>query len=337
MKNRFVKIALIVVAVLVVAVAGIAAYVKMMLPNVGDAPDLTIERTPERIARGEYLANSVALCTDCHSQRDYTKFAGPIKPETFGAGGELFGRDHGLPGEIFSRNITPAALSNWTDGELYRAITTGVSKDGHPLFPIMPYHNYAKMDDEDIYAIIAYLRTLPAIENEVPERVLDFPLNFIVHTIPANKQAKIKRPDTTDVVKYGEYMATMASCSDCHTPMEKDENGNMLLLSGGNEFKSSDGSIVRTANLTPHETGLKNWTKEQFVSRFKEAAHSSDASFKTVKAGDFNTPMPWGQYGNMKESDLEAIFTYLQSIAPIEKQVERFTPATDRGQLSNKE
>ena len=82
-------------------------------------------------------------------------------------------------------NLTPYHLGNWTDGEIFRAITTGVSRDGHALFPVMPYTSYAKMDPADIKDIIAYLRTLKPIHNAIPAAESDFPMNFIINTMPA--------------------------------------------------------------------------------------------------------------------------------------------------------
>ena len=76
---------------------------------------------------------------DCHSQRDWTRLAGPLLPGMLGAGGQEYGKDYGLPGRFYGRNITPAALKTWSDAELLTAITAGVSKSGKPLFPLMPY------------------------------------------------------------------------------------------------------------------------------------------------------------------------------------------------------
>ena len=81
-----------------------------------------------------------------------TKYGGPVKAETLGAGGEFFG-DEAEGFAVYSRNITPAAIGNWTDGELIRAFTSGVSKDGTPLFPIMPYPRYARLSREDVESI----------------------------------------------------------------------------------------------------------------------------------------------------------------------------------------
>jgi len=141
--------------VIVLAIVTLVSFVKFALPNVGAAPDMKVEATPERIARGEYLANHVTVCIDCHSSRDWSKFSGPPIEGTYGKGGELFDQKFGFPGSYTSKNITPANISNWTDGELFRVITTGVDKDGKALFPVMPFHYYGQMDEEDIKCIIA--------------------------------------------------------------------------------------------------------------------------------------------------------------------------------------
>jgi hypothetical protein len=113
---------------------------------------------------------------------------------------------------------------------------------------------------------------------------------------------------------------------DCHTKQDK---GKFVgePYAGGFEFKLPDGSIVRSANLTPDKTtGLGNWTSEQFIKRFKIYAYSSYKNSK-VKAGDFQTVMPWTMYSGMYQEDLEAIFNYLQSLAPVYNHVEKFTPS----------
>ena len=76
-----------------------------------------------------------------------------------------------------SPNITPFRLKDWTDAEIYRAITSGVSKDGHPLFPIMPYPAYGTLDSEDIYSVIAYIRSIPSIDYAPSRSNPSFPMN----------------------------------------------------------------------------------------------------------------------------------------------------------------
>ena len=79
----------------------------------------------------------------------------------------------------YVKNITPSGIGRYTDGELYRVITTGVTKEGRAMFPLMPYPYYGKMDPEDIYSIISYIRSIPDIKNDVTDSQADFPMNFV--------------------------------------------------------------------------------------------------------------------------------------------------------------
>ena len=177
-------IIIVVLVALIVAFIGLLGYVKFAYPKVGKAEAIRIETNPAIIDHGKYLANSVFVCVDCHSKRDWTKFAGPLVVGSIGQGGEEFNQKLGFPGKYFAKNITPYGIQDWTDGELLRAISCGVNKKGKPLFPVMPYLNYGNLDRKDLYAIIAYLRTLPSIVNNVPNSESDFPMNFIINTIP---------------------------------------------------------------------------------------------------------------------------------------------------------
>lgn len=317
------KFLLILVSVIVIAVVGIITYVSTALPNVGEPEDIKIEVTPELVERGEYLAETVSGCIDCHSIRDYTKWAGPIKSESKGGGGELFSEDMGLPGNIYSKNLTSFALGDWTDGEIFRAITSGVSKDGQALFPIMPYHSYGKVEKEDIFAIIAYLRTLEPNKNTPPKTELNIPMNLIVNLIPKKAEHSLK-DDYNDKVKHGEYLTTIAACADCHTPMEKGEYIEGMKFAGGMEFKFPNGDINRTANLTPDKkTGIGNLTEDQFVFMFKQYADSNYV-IRDLEAGEVNTMMPWLVYRNMKEYDLKAIYSYLMTLEPVKNEIKLF-------------
>lgn len=310
------------ISIVVIAVS-LGAYVKLGLPNVGEAPDLSIELTPERIARGEYLANHVMVCMDCHSSRDWNTFSGPPVSGTLGMGGEYFGPEFGFPGSFHSANITPSALQGWTDGELFRAITTGVSRDNRPLFPIMPYAAYGKMDSEDIYAVIAYIRSLPPIANEVPQGRPSFPMNFIMHTIP-QVASPTRRPEKTDLVNYGAYLVNAAACIDCHTPMEKGKLVMEKAFAGGREFAMPAG-VVRSANITPDvETGIGRWDEETFIRRFQ--AYAQVADLPKVTGNEMNTIMPWNMYGQLDRADLKAMYVYLTSLTPIQQSVKVFDP-----------
>jgi len=324
MRKTILRSVLIGVTVVALAFSGVLCYVKFALPgmNIGRAPNLKIDYTPERIARGKYLAD-ITACNDCHSKRDYTKFAGPILPGTLGMGGEVFGREFGFPGNFYASNITPAGIGRWTDGELFRAITTGVSKDGHALFPVMPYLNFGRLDKEDIYSIIAYIRTLKPVENEVPKSAADFPMNFIINVIPVAPSLSTI-PPKKDIIPYGKYIFTAMSCNECHTPTENGQAVKGKFLAGGFEFPFPDGTLVRSPNITPDQkTGIGTWTEKQFIERFKSFADSSYVP-KTVRPGDFKTVMPWFLYAKATEEDLRALFAYLRAIPPVQNSVVKF-------------
>ena len=312
--------------VVVVAVLGVM-YIKFMLPAVGPAPDMQVGMTHDCIERGDYLANHVMVCIDCHSLRDWEIFSGPPITGTEGGGGEFFGREFGFPGDMYSPNITPYALADWTDGELFRAIASGVTPDRKALFPLMPYLDYGRLDEKDIMDVIAFIRSLPPIENTVPERDLDFPVSLIVNTIP-KKAELVERPHISDRLAYGEYMFTAAACKDCHTAAT---GGRVVgeYLAGGFVFPLPDGSVLRSTNITPHPaTGIGMWNEAFFVNRFRAYTDSTYVP-ERVASGQFQSVMPWIMYGGMSEEDLGAIFTYLRSVPPVDNTVERFIFATN--------
>ena len=313
------------------AISGIAliavlaiSYLFLAFPNVNAAPALTVTPTPERIERGKYLANHVSGCIDCHSIRDFKKFLGPLVIDTEGKGGEIFPEEFGVPGTLYSKNITPAVIGTMTDGELFRAITSGVRKNGDPLFPLMPYPNFNKMSEEDLYSIIAYIRTLKPIENHVQDSHIKFPMNLIIRTVPQN-YTKQSAPDTSDIFAYGKYMITIASCGECHTQQVKGNPVEGMEFAGGFEFKTPMG-MIRSANITPdEETGIGTWTKEQFIARFKMYAtpEASNINQDTMK---YATLMPWTFFAGMTEKDLGAIYTHLITLKPVHHKVTRFEP-----------
>ena len=327
--KKVLKVIGVILAIIILIVGSLITYVVLALPDVGDAPEVKIDPTAERIERGRYLANAVNVCMDCHSTRDWSKFSGPVVPGTAGKGGELFDHTMGFPGIYYSRNITPSGIGRYTDGELYRVITTGVTKEGKAMFPVMPYPYYGKMDDEDVYSLIAYLRTLAPIENQVTKSVSDFPMSIILNTIPS-KGTPIKRPEVADSIAYGAYMTNASGCIECHSPVAKGQIISELAFSGGREFSMPGGGVIRSANISQDvETGIGKWSKEQFIMRFKAYTDSTYVP-PTVASGEFNTIMPWMMYGNMTEEDLGAIYTYLRTIPAQKNQVTKFTPTAAR-------
>jgi len=317
--------------VLVTAAAVGVLYLKCALPNVDAAPLITIDKVPVLVRRGEYLANHVAVCIDCHSTRDWSRFSGPPVAGTFGQGGEKFDHSLGFPGTFYAKNITSdkeTGIGNWTDGEIYRAITSGVSKNGEPLFPLMPYRSYAYLSVEDAYAIVAYIRSLQPVQHEVPPSKPDFPMSLILRTIPKNTSEATRDVVLADSVALGKYLLTVAACAECHTPQENGAPVAGKYLAGGFEFISPNGAVVRAANITPDkETGIGTWTADVFIKRFK--LYSQPAAQTAKVAPDaFNSVMPWSMYAGMNEGDLRAIYKYLMSLKPNNNKVEKFTPAS---------
>lgn len=303
--------------ILIIPFAGYL-YFQLAFPKVGPPEDLHVTATPEKLERGKYLAHNVAVCLDCHSTRDWTRYSGPVMPDSWGKGGEIFDESMGLPGTIYARNITPAGIGKWTDGELLRAFTTGVNRDGEALFPLMPYTHFGKMTREDAESILVYVRSLPPIQNEVPKRTLKFPMNLIVRTIPSPAEFAPK-VDKNNTVEYGHYLVNMASCAECHTQSKEGQALPGMEFAGGVQFPKAHW-IVRSANITPDkDTGIGLWEKADFIKHFR------DANTNQVDEKAKNTVMPLSNYAGMTDEDLGSIFDYLRTLKPVRNKVEHFT------------
>ena len=263
---------------------------------------------------------------DCHSIRDWSKLSGPITPGTLGKGGDKFDEaTAGVPGVLFAKNITPAGISRYTDGELIRVITTGITKEGRALFPLMPYLHYNNLTKEDLFSIVAYIRSLEPIKNDVPESSLNFPVNLIVKTIPPKSYKPASEPNKNNPTEYGKYLVNAAACFDCHTKMVKGEYIMEKSFAGGFEFQFP-GGVVRSANITPEQiSGIGAWTKDEFIERFKSMDPEKYLPMETA-VNDFNSVMPWTMYAGMSNEDLGAIYEYLRTVKPVKNAVVKFTP-----------
>jgi len=252
------------------------------------------------IARGKHLVFGPAHCINCHSARNPDSLLN-LGQEVALSGAYAFV----LPvGTIYSKNITPdksTGIGNLTDAEIARALRYGVHPDGTAVFDFMPFHN---MSDEDLRAVISYLRTQKPVYNPVPPNQLNTMGNivkaFLVKPVGPKGPVPAAVPaDTT--ASYGKYLAlSIAECSGCHT--KRDMAGRFIgdpFAGGGNV----DGFI--TPNLTPDPTGrISSWTQEDFINRFRKG--------KLVPG----SPMPWYSFGRMTEDELKAIYKYLKTVKP---------------------
>jgi len=289
--------------------------------------DHAADSLQEVVDRGKYLALHVAACIHCHSMRDFGKYSGPVIPGTEGGGGNKFSHAEvdDIPGTFYSRNITPdteTGIGTWTDEEVIRAMTQGISKNGDTLFPIMPYPNYNRMAKDDLLSIVAYIRTLKPIKNKVPDRELMIPMSMVYPGPVLQKDVNGNmRPSESDQVKYGEYLVTMGDCSGCHTPFVKGEPDFNRAFAGSIVFRM-DGFTVTSANLTPDSTtGIGAWNEEVFIKKFSACREEKGYNYDPDK---MNTVMPVVDYSGMTDGDLKAIYAYLRTAKPVKNLVTKY-------------
>ncbi len=282
-------------------------------------PDLVSSSDSSIIARGQYLVYGPAHCASCHSGiDDYEAMeSGVLVPLK---GGEMFNMRIGL---LPARNLTPdkeTGIGNLSDGEIARAMRDAIGHDGRVLPPFMPFK---LMSDEDVIAVISFLRSQKAVSNKLPDPVYNRTGKWELSTgkyqprkIEGTPLKSIKREAS---ITYGEYLAnTVANCVGCHSKasikygVKEFEFGP---FSGGAKFGGNNINTYRfiTPNLTPEkQTGIiANWDEDTFVNRFK-----AGRIYET-------SAMPWGSFARMDEVDIRAIFRYLQSIKPIAHKIEK--------------
>lgn len=254
------------------------------------------------LERGKYLMNGVVACGNCHFQRGPT--GEPLLDKGL-SGGLVFDEP---PFKAYAANITPdreTGIGKWTDAQLAKAIREGIRPDKTVIGPPMPMELYRGLSDEDLAALIAYIRAQPPVKHAVPKSEYRIPLppNYG----PAIKQ--VKAPPQRDNVKYGAYLVEIGHCMECHTP--RDEKGMLrkaLLGAGGQEFRGPWGVSV-SRNLTPHETGLKNATDAQIERAIREGIDHNGQALKP--------PMGYPFYKTISAEDMSAIIAYLRTLKPV--------------------
>jgi len=291
-------------------------------PKARPVTDRRIEPTEARLTRGKYLVESVAHCFHCHSDHDFSDPDYPPIPGREGAGWLM-----PIPelGKIASRNITSdpeTGLGRWTDDEILRALQEGVSRDGSALFPVMPYPDFAQLDDEDAASIVAYIRTIPPVRNVVPERELVFPLNFLVNTMPAPKTGpKPTHPSSTPAER-GEYLVTMAGCGGCHTPAIQGEAIPGLRFGGGEPFHDPGQNLAElvSLNITPDPSGIAHYDEARFITLMRSGR---------VEGRIVNHIMPLSHFKSMTDDDLKDIWAFISTRPPVKHRVSNTDPPTD--------
>jgi mono/diheme cytochrome c family protein len=252
---------------------------------------LVVPGDAEVVERGRHLA-ATRGCMDCH---------------TDDLGGQVF-IDEPAMGLVSATNLTSGAggvAGRYDDAAWERAIRHGVGSDGRAL-AIMPSKEYFHFGDDDVAALIAYLKSIPPVDRELPALKLGpvgrllvvtgqlplFPAEFIDHAAP-----RPSTPPQSESVEYGAYVATV--CAGCHGPN----------FSGGKSPTGPPDSPI-ASNLTPHSSGLADWTEEDFVRALREGIRPDGR--------ELDEYMPWRVTAQMTDSELRALWLYFQSLPPTE-------------------
>lgn len=271
---------------------------------------------PERIERGRYLTVA-GNCASCHTSPG----------GEFMAGGVAFHTDFGT---LYSTNITAderSGIGAWSAEDFLRSLRHGLRPDGTHLYPAFPYGAYAKLSDDDILAVFAYLKSLPPVERAATENDLAFPFGLrpllaIWKALYHDSEPFRADPARDSDWNRGAYLVLgLTHCGECHSPRNRlgavDED---RFLAGGHYFdRVPSGEIRRWSapNLTPSARGLDTWTNADLTAYLKTGRSRFLETFGPMNEVIVNST----RY--LEEADVAAIATYLYSRRPVDE------PASD--------
>ncbi len=252
------------------------------------------------LERGTYLMGSIGACGNCH-----TAPGGPFKDKEL-AGGLKWDEK---PFTTYATNITQdreTGIGAWSDDEIILAFREGMRpRGGRIIGPPMPIGLYRSFSDRDAKAIVAYLKTVNSVKRKMPDANYRIPLPPR-YGPPLRNVADIPR---SNKVAYGEYLAKIGHCIECHTPQVRGRRDFSRTGAGGQVFHGPWGEST-AANITPDKkTGIGNWSATQI----------KGAIFAGVRADGtkLRPPMPFSYYKNINNDDLDALVAYLRSLKPI--------------------
>jgi mono/diheme cytochrome c family protein len=278
-------------------------------------PPVTASTDSAVIARGKYVVRSVANCYQCHGDTTLRAraMAGEEVPLSGGNTWDI------PPGRFHARNITSddeTGIGKFTDGAIARALREGVGHDGRALLPFMELQG---LSDEDLVAVVSYLRSQPPVHNLVPAHEYSFLGKIIKATVlsqpvgPSAPPPKVSPRGAT--IENGKYLVeSVALCWACHT--QRDTKTGQLVgprFGGATDFKedSDPGHVWAPPNITadPATGRLGHMSADEFVNRF----HGG----RLIEG----SPMPWQGFQRMSEDDLRAMYLYLTSLPPVSRDV----------------
>src|SRR5436190_20600651 len=257
------------------------------------------------VERGKYLVNTILTCQNCHTPKGER-------------GAPIFERDlsSGLswdepPFKVTASNITQdkeTGIGNWSDADIKKALRKGERPNGVHLAAVMPSDFYEILTDNDLSAIVAYLRTVKPVKQETPTP--EYRIALPRH-IPPGAEKPFTEADMADKVKKGFYLATIGHCFECHTPMgPKGREFETSYGKGGFEFPGPWGKSV-SRNITSHkEKGIGAWSDAEIKRAITDGMSRDGSRLKP--------PMGYEFYKNMTNDDLDAIVAYLRTVPPKE-------------------
>jgi mono/diheme cytochrome c family protein len=281
----FIVSGLLTLVMALVSVVFLLGMVNVYAPRSAPVPDLTIAGTPEQIERGRHLANS--FCASCHSTTNELPLTGGVD----------LGKDFPMPlGSYISVNLTPAGpLKDWSDGDIFRAIRNGIARDGQVLFAMSGARG-RHLSDEDIQAVIAYLRSQPAVANDTPLPPDQYgPLALMLvgaGVIPEGEPPiteAIAMPPKGPTMEFGKYILSYQDCVLCHGAD----------LTGG-----KPGQL---APVGPSLSVVKSWTRDQFINTLRTGVDPDGHALNSQL-------MPWQNIGRMEDDELAAVHEYLTQL-----------------------
>jgi mono/diheme cytochrome c family protein len=312
--------------------AGVAALFVSLATSRASAAD-AVDR---RVARGEYLT-TLCECFVCHSPLQDGDYEMPVEGKV-GAGDVINARQRKV-----APNLTPdpeTGAGSWTDGQIARAIRTGISHDGRKLSLAMPYDYYSVMTDEDVASVVAYLRSLPPVRNRLPK--------WVPTDVAEGPPEPLRLPLTPAQVETpedrGGYLVRLARCGLCHTARPPRVSWRHRRLDmefgGGRRFSAVPffdeldpdpashsrppaeprANVVVSPNITSDPSGIAFYDREIFIQTIRTG--------RVAGIRPLSHAMPWIRYRRLTDEDLGAIFAYLRSVPPVRHRVSNSDPPT---------
>lgn len=277
------------------------------------APRADAQPSPADIARGRYIFGATGGC-GCHTK--------PKDPPN--AGGRKY---DGPYGTVYSSNITPdrqTGIGGWTDEQIIAAVRSGRRPNGERLLPVHPYTVFNGMAEEDLHALVAFLRTVPAVTRPTPPKKITVPLFesvFLPTWLAAfapRETPPAKAP--TNGRERGEYLVrAVGHCGECHTPRGTTMATDNSRFLAGNQYGPEGKAIP---NITPDpETGIGKWSEED-IAWYLGTGNRPDGDVAGGLMGEVIQGTLAG-YKDLTKSDLTAIARYLKSIPAVKNKISR--------------